>query len=120
MKRDIFGEEHEIFRQSLRRWIQSDVVPHQETWREEGIVARETWRSAGAHGFLCPWLEEEHGGPGGDFLHSVVVIEELAKVYESGFAVSLHSDIVVPYVHEFGNAEQKKRYLPGLANGELV
>ncbi len=120
MKRDIFGEEHEIFRQSLRRWIQSDVVPHQETWREEGIVAREAWRSAGAHGFLCPWLEEEHGGPGGDFLHSVVVIEELAKVYESGFAVSLHSDIVVPYVHEFGNAEQKKRYLPGLANGELV
>ena len=120
MKRDLFGDEHEIFREAFRRWLQSEVVPYQETWREEGIVAREAWRRAGEHGFLCPWLEEEHGGPGGDFLHSVVVIEELAKVYESGFAMSLHSDIVVPYVHEFGSADQKKRFLPGLASGELV
>ncbi len=120
MKRDLFGEEHQIFRDALARWLQSEVVPYQETWREEGIVPREVWREAGEHGFLCPWLEEEHGGPGGDFLHSVVVIEELAKIYESGFAVSLHSDIVVPYIHEFGNDEQKKRWLPGCASGELI
>jgi len=120
MKRDLFGDEHEIFRESLARWLQSEVIPYQETWREEGIVPREVWRKAGEHGFLCPWLEEEHGGPGGDFLHSVVVIEELAKIYESGFAVSLHSDIVVPYIHEFGSAEQKERWLPGCASGELV
>ena len=120
MKRDLFGEEHDIFREAFRRWLQSEVVPHQEAWREEGIVSREAWRKAGQHGFLCPWLEEEHGGPGGDFLHSVVVMEELAKVYESGFAISLHSDIVVPYLHEFGNDEQKKQWLPGCASGELV
>src|SRR6056297_2662607 len=120
MKRDLFGAEHQVFRDALSRWLQSEVVPYQETWREEGIVAREVWQKAGEHGFLCPWLEEEHGGPGGDFLHSIVVIEELAKIYESGFAVSLHSDIVVPYIHEFVSDEQKKRWLPGCASGELI
>jgi acyl-CoA dehydrogenase len=65
-------------------------------------------------------MEEEHGGPGGDLLCSCVVIEELARVYESGFAMSLHSDIVVPYIHEFGSAEQKKRWLPGCASGDLI
>ncbi|MEM9067740.1 MAG: acyl-CoA dehydrogenase family protein [Myxococcota bacterium] len=120
MKRTLFGEEHQQFRTSFRTFLEREVVPKQEAWREAGSVDRETWRSAGEAGFLCPWLEEEHGGPGGDFLCSVVVIEELAKIYESGFALSLHSDIVVPYVHEFGDADQKKRWLPGLASGELV
>ncbi|HJL03557.1 MAG TPA: acyl-CoA dehydrogenase family protein [Polyangiaceae bacterium LLY-WYZ-15_(1-7)] len=120
MKRTLFGEEHEIFRKAFRQFLQKEVVPNQEAWREEGSVSREVWRAAGAQGFLCPWLEEEHGGPGGDFLHSVVVIEELAKVYESGFALPLHSDVVVPYIHEFGTPEQKKKWLPGCANGELV
>ncbi|MEZ4248409.1 MAG: acyl-CoA dehydrogenase family protein [Polyangiales bacterium] len=120
MERTIFGEEHEIFRKAFRQFVQKEVVPHQERWREEGCVDREAWRKAGEQGFLCPWLEEEHGGPGGDFLHSVVVIEELAKVYESGFAMTLHSDVVVPYLHEFGNAEQKAKWLPGCASGELV
>src|ERR1043165_5146656 len=84
------------------------------------MVDRETWRRAGQGGFLCPWLDEAHGGPGGDFLHSVVGMEELAHVYESGFAMSLHSDIVVPYLHAFGDDEQRRRWLPGCASGELV
>lgn len=120
MERTIFREEHEGFRKAFRQFVQKEVVPHQERWRHEGCVDREVWRKAGAEGFLCPWLEEEHGGPGGDFLHSVVVIEELAKVYESGFAMTLHSDVIVPYLHEFGNAAQKKKWLPGCASGELV
>jgi acyl-CoA dehydrogenase len=118
--RRLFSDEHELFRKNVRELFEREVVPHQERWRHEGIVDREAWRKAGAAGLLCPWLEEEHGGPGGDFLHSVVVMEEAARVYESGFALSLHSDVVVPYLHEFGSPEQKKRWLPGCASGELV
>ncbi len=120
MKRTLFSEEHDLFRAEARRFVEREVVPHQERWSEAGIVDRETWRKAGEEGFLCTWLDDELGGPGGDFLHAVVVIEELARVYEGGFAVSLHSDIVVPYLVRFGNDEQKQRWLPGCAAGELV
>ncbi|HWN67289.1 MAG TPA: acyl-CoA dehydrogenase family protein, partial [Haliangium sp.] len=120
MERTLFDSEHEMFRQSFRQFLAREAVPHQERWRAEGMVDRAAWRKAGEQGFLCPWLSEEDGGPGGDFLHSVIVIEELARVYESGFAMSLHSDIVVPYIETFGTREQKQRWLPGCASGELV
>lgn len=120
MDRTLFGDEHHQFRQSVRTFLEREVVPHQERWRRQGSVDRDAWRRAGEAGLLCPWLEETYGGPGGDFLCSVIVIEELARVYESGFAMSLHSDIVVPYIHEFGSEEQKRRWLPGAARGELV
>ncbi len=120
MERTLFREDHELFRKSFRQFLEREVVPHQERWREAGIVDREAWTKAGENGFLCPWLEEQYGGAGGDFLHSVVVMEELARVWESGFAISLHSDVCVPYLHAFGNEEQKQRWLPGCASGELV
>jgi acyl-CoA dehydrogenase len=120
MERILFREEHEQFRRSFRSFLEREVVPNQERWREQGIVDRDAWKKAGENGFLCPWLDEEHGGAGGDFLHSTIVIEELARVWESGFAMSLHSDIVVPYIAEFGNDAQKKRWLPGCASGDLV
>jgi acyl-CoA dehydrogenase len=120
MKRRLYSEDHEFYRDVVRRWVQDEVVPHQERWMENGSVDRETWRKAGEAGLLCPWMEEEYGGAGGDLLHSFIVIEELSKVYESGFAVSLHSDIVVPYLHTFGTAEQKASWLPGCASGEIV
>jgi acyl-CoA dehydrogenase len=120
MDRTLYSEEHELFRRSLRTFLEREVVPHQMRWIEAGIVDRDVWRKAGEAGFLCPWLEPEHGGAGGDFLHSCVVIEELCRIYESGFALPLHSDVVVPYIHEFGSDEQKARWLPGCASGELV
>ncbi len=120
MDRNLYREEHELFRQSFKRFVAREVVPAQPAWREAGIVDREAWRKAGAGGFLCPWLEAEHGGPGGDLLCSCIVIEELAYAYESGFAMSLHSDIIVPYIHEFGSEAQRKRWLPGCASGDLV
>ncbi len=120
MERNLFKEEHELFRQSFRKFVEREVVPNQPRWNEQHMVDRETWQKAGEGGFLCPWLEPELGGAGGDFLHSVVVNEELSRVYESGFAMSLHSDIVVPYLHAFGNDAQKKRWLPGCASGEIV
>ena len=120
MERTIFSEEHDIFRQNFRQFVTTQVVPHQPKWREQGVVDREIWLEAGRAGFLCPWLPEEHGGPGGDFLHSVIVMEELARAYESGWAASLHSDIVIPYIESFGSAEQKSQWLPKCASGETV
>ena len=120
MKRTLFAPEHAQFRTAFRTFVEREVVPHQERWREAGTVDRETWRKAGEAGFLVPWLGEEDGGPGGDFLFPFVIIEELSRVYESGFALSLHSDIIVPYLHEFGSDEQKGRWLPGCVSGDLV
>lgn len=120
MERSIFSEEHDIFRRNFRQFVETRVIPQQPKWREQGIVDREIWLEAGNAGFLCPWLDEESGGPGGDFLHSVVVMEELARGYESGWTASLHSDIIVPYIETFGNADQKKQWLPGCASGEVV
>jgi acyl-CoA dehydrogenase len=120
VERSLFREEHEMFRASFRAFAEREIRPNQAQWIEAGSVDRASWRKAGAAGFLCPWLEEKYGGPGGDLLCSVVVIEELARCYESGFALSLHSDVVVPYIHEFGSEAQKERWLPGCASGALV
>jgi acyl-CoA dehydrogenase len=120
VERAIFSEEHELFRQSFRKFVEREVLPNQPRWNQEHIVDREAWQKAGQNGFLCPWLEPEYGGSGGDFLHSAVIIEELARAYESGFALSLHSDVVVPYLHRFGSASQKRRWLPGCARGDLI
>jgi acyl-CoA dehydrogenase len=120
MERTLFREEHHAYRREFRKFVEREIKPHQKRWAEAGSVDREAWRKAGEGGFLCPWLEEPWGGPGGDFLHSVIVMEELANAYESGFAMSLHSDIVVPYIHAFGSEAQKQRWLPGCASGALV
>jgi acyl-CoA dehydrogenase len=120
MDRKLFREEHDLFRKNVRAWIDKEVVPFHETWEEANIVPRELWRKAGEHGFLCCWMEEEWGGPGGDFLYSTIVTEELARAGASGVAFSLHSDIVTPYLHTFGTDEQKRRWLPGCASGELI
>ena len=120
MDRTLFSSEHDLFRQSFRQFVDQEIRPHQPRWAEAGQVDRETWRKAGKSGFLCPWLEETWGGPGGDWLCSVVVMEELARAYESGFAMALHSDIIVPYLHSFGTDAQRARWLPGCASGDLV
>ncbi len=120
MRRALLTDDHELYRQTVRKFLERDVVPHQARWREAGIVDREAWRKAGAAGLLCPWLGTEHGGGGGDFGHSVVVMEELASIYESGFAMPLHSDIIVPYIVRFGDDAQRKRWLPGCASGDII
>ncbi len=120
LDRTLYREEHELFRRSFRQFLEREVMPNQERWREAGSVDRAAWRKAGEAGFLCPWMPEQWGGAGGDFLHSCVIGEEIAKIYESGFALMLHSDIVVPYVFEFGSDDQKKRWLPGCVSGEIV
>jgi acyl-CoA dehydrogenase len=120
MDRTLFDADHDTFRQSFRQFVDREIRPHQTRWREQGQVDREVWRKAGAQGFLCPWLDDEYGGPGADFLCSVIIMEELARAYESGFAMGLHSDIIVPYIDSFGSEDQKRKWLPGCASGELV
>jgi acyl-CoA dehydrogenase len=120
MERTLFSSDHGLFRQAFRQFLEHEVKPHQKRWAEAGRVDREVWRKAGAAGFLCPWLSEDLGGAGGDFLHSTIIMEELAFAYESGFAMALHSDVCAPYLDTFGTPEQKRRWLPGCASGELI
>jgi acyl-CoA dehydrogenase len=120
MDRTLFSEDHDLFRAAFRQFVAKEIAPNQKRWAEQGIVDREAWRKAGAAGYLCTWLEEPWGGPGGDFLHATIVMEELAYSYESGFAMALHSDVVVPYLATFGSDEQRRRWLPGCASGELI
>ena len=120
MKRELYSEEHDIFRAAFRKFVEKEVVPHQEEWFKAGIVSREVWLKAGEQGFIAPWLSEEHGGAGADFLYSAIEIEELARVGETGFALSLHGEVVIPYIETFGTEEQKKKYLPKCATGECI
>jgi acyl-CoA dehydrogenase len=120
MNREIYGEEHEIFRDAFRKFLEKEVVPRQAEWLKAGIVSRDVWAKAGAQGFVAPWLPEEYGGSGADFLYSVVEIEEMARIGETGFALNLHGEVVVPYIASFGTEEQKKKYLPRCATGECI
>lgn len=115
-----FREEHLIFRDSLNRFLESQVAGNHARWEEDGIVPREIWKRFGDMGFLLPWAEEQYGGSGADFLFSVIIIEELARFGASGIFVPLHNDIVAPYIMSFGTAEQKARWLPGCARGDTI
>ena len=118
--RKFFSEDHEIFRDATRRFIENEIVPNHTAWEQRGIVSRELWNAAGENGLLCCTVPEEYGGPGGDFLHSVVVNEELAKVGATGPAFPLHSDIIVPYILAYGSEDQKRNWLPKVVSGETV
>jgi acyl-CoA dehydrogenase len=115
-----YSDEHRIFRQMLRKFLEREVIPHVEQWEEAGIVPRSAWKKMGEQGFLCTAVPEEYGGAGGDFLYSVIVSEEMVKTNHGGLAAPLHSDVVVPYVVTFGSEEHKKKYLPGCVSGDII
>ncbi|HDP80162.1 MAG TPA: acyl-CoA dehydrogenase [Spirochaetes bacterium] len=116
----IYTEEHAIFRESLRKYLEKNVTPYADEWEEAGIVPKQAWKDFGAQGFLCPWLPEEYGGSGVGFEYSVIIVEEMGKTNQAGLVTLLHSDIIVPYLYSFGNEEQKKKWLPGCASGECI
>jgi len=118
--RRLFSQEHEIFRDSVRRFVEREIVPQHAAWEEAGCVPRTVWQRAGEAGLLCCCVPEIYGGPGGSFLHSAVVIEELARVGATGPAFALHSDMVAPYLLHYGTEEQKRRWLPPMARGEVL
>lgn len=120
IKRTVFESEHEMFRDSLHKFLQEEAVPHHAQWEKDGQVSRELWRKAGELGFLCPTVPEEYGGVGVDFRYNAVVDEEVAVLGLSGVGFGLHSDIAVPYLMAYGTEEQKKKYLPKCVSGEIV
>lgn len=118
--RTVFREDHEMFREAVRRFIKKEWAPHMATWNQAGVVSRELWAKAGRKGLLCPTLPEIYGGGGGDFGHAAVVAEEIADAGVGGAAFGLHSDIVAPYILRLGTEEQKQRWLPGACAGESI
>lgn len=118
--RRVFREDHEMFRTTVRRFLERECKPRQAQWDADGKVDRETWLKAGREGLLCPAIDADWGGAGGDFGHSAIVQEELAYAGISGPGFSLHSDIVAPYIQRLGTEEQKRRWLPACARGEAV
>jgi acyl-CoA dehydrogenase len=121
LRRRILLDEHEAFRQSVVRFLKAEVAPHAERWREQGIVDRSAWLKAGEHGLLLMWADAKYGGAGIDDLRfDQVMWEEWARFGEAGFAVSLHSRIVGPYLNELGTEEQRERFLPKCITGECI
>jgi acyl-CoA dehydrogenase len=115
-----YTEEHNIFRQALRKFFEKEVSPNVDQWEEDGIVPRSIWKRMGDQGFLCMSVPEEYGGLEADFLYSVILAEELVRTRHSGLAAPLHSDVVVPYIVSFGSEEIKHKYLPGCISGDII
>ena len=120
MPRRLFSPEHDMFRDQVRRFIDAEVLPYHDHWDEEGVVSREVWEKAGAAGMLCPTVPEEYGGAGADYLFSVVVMEEMARVGASGPGFSIHSEMAAPYLERFGNEDQKSLWLPKFVSGHAI
>ena len=115
-----YTDEHNRFRRQLRRFCDTEIIPHVDQWEKDHRVPRSVWQKMGKGGFLCPTLPAEYGGMGGDFLHSLIVTEELSRTAHTGLAAGLHSDVVVPYIESFAAAELKKKYLPGCVSGDII
>ena len=118
--RTLFSPEHEAFRDTVRRFITEHVTPHHADWEKAGQVPRSLWLEAGRLGLLCCNIPEQYGGMGGDFLHSAILVEEFARAGATGPTFYLHSDIVAPYLLEYGSEEQKRHWLPNMATGEVL
>ncbi|MDM8515791.1 acyl-CoA dehydrogenase family protein [Desulfobacterales bacterium HSG16] len=115
-----YTKDHEAFRGRLQTFLNQEVVPHINRFEKEHLVSKDIWKKMGKNGFLCTNISKEYGGMGADFLYSVIVAEEIAKINFTGLAAPLHSDIIVPYINSFGSREQKKKYLPGCVSGEII
>lgn len=120
LKSDVYDAEHEIFRSSVRKFLELEVAPFHYKWEIEGEVDRQLWRKAGAQGFLAPTVPEAYGGYGADFRYNAVIVEEYSRAGLSGLGWGVHSDVAVPYIIRLGSEEQKKRYLPGCVSGDIV
>ena len=118
--RTLFGEEHELFRDQVRRFIANEITPFHAQWEKDGIVPRSLWLKAGEAGLLCTEVPEEYGGAAGDFRFGAIMIEEMARAGATGPTFYLHSDIVAPYLVHYGTEEQKRRWLPPMCRGEVI
>jgi alkylation response protein AidB-like acyl-CoA dehydrogenase len=121
VERTLFEPEHELFRESFRKFLDQHVAPHHEQWEREGIVDRAVWLEAGKQGFLGMAVPEEFGGGGvKDFRYNAILTEETVRGQYSGLGFSLHNDVIAPYLLDLANDEQKRRWLPGFCTGEII
>ncbi|ARF80976.1 acyl-CoA dehydrogenase family protein [Kitasatospora aureofaciens] len=121
MQREIFTEQHEDFRATVKAFLAKEVLPHYDRWEKAGIVDRSVWLAAGRQGLLGIAAPEEYGGGGTpDFRYAAVLAEEFARAGASGLAIGLHNDIIGPYLTSLATEEQKRRWLPGFCSGELI
>jgi len=118
--RTVYREDHEMFRSTVRRFLERECVPHMERWHKAGKVDREVWLKAGREGLLCPSLPPEYGGGGGDFGHAAVLAEEMARLGITGVTFGMHSDIIAPYIFRLGTEAQKEKWLPRCASGQTM
>ena len=118
--RTLFKPEHETFRDSVRRFMETEVAPHDDQWQEQGYVDRSAWKKAGDNGFLCCSMPEAFGGADADKLYSIILIEEQARINNSSLGFGLHSEIVAPYLNNYGTDVLKKKYLPKMASGDMI
>ncbi len=123
MRRTLYDETHELFRESFRDFVQKEMVPHSERWELERLVDRDFYRRAGELGFLCMAAPEQYGGAGADdFRFNAIQAEEInrAGVLASGIGLLTHNDLCLPYILTLGSGEQKDRWLPGMCSGDLI
>ncbi|WP_454196937.1 acyl-CoA dehydrogenase family protein [Nocardia sp. Marseille-Q1738] len=121
MERTLFEPEHELFRESFRKFLDQHVAPNHAQWEEQGIVDRAVWLEAGKQGFLGMAMPEQYGGGGvKDFRYNAIVAEESVRGQYSGLGFALHNDVIAPYLLELANDEQKQRWLPGFCSGEII
>ncbi|HCL60106.1 acyl-CoA dehydrogenase family protein [Acinetobacter variabilis] len=120
LPRQLFNDEHEAFRETVRKFYEKEVTPHTEKYEQQQHIDRELWNKAGELGLLCATMPEAYGGSDVDRLYSMILIEEQAYAGDSATGFSLHSDIVANYILNFGNEAQKQQWLPKMATGEVV
>jgi len=109
-----------LFQDSIRRLFEKEFAPHEEKWRKQQHADRDVWRRAGSLGLLCVSIPEAYGGGGGNFAHEAIVASEQARAMVHGFSNNVHSAILAHYILNYGTQDQKRRWLPRMATGELV
>lgn len=118
--RPMFSPDHERFRDTTRKFLETELVPHHAQWEKDKVVPRDIWRKAGETGLLCPNMPEEYGGAGADWLYNVVVIEELSRAGLTGPGFMVHSEMVAPYIRDYASEEVKQEWLPRMVTGEAI
>lgn len=121
MQKHLLEEEHVMFQEAFRAFIEKEITPHHAQWEKDGQVSRDIWLKAGANGFLCMDLPEEYGGLGlKDFRYNAIIVEEMSRAGAHGPGFVLQNDVMAPYFTTYFNEEQKKRWMPGLISGEII
>ncbi|MCV6614946.1 MAG: acyl-CoA dehydrogenase family protein [Cellvibrionaceae bacterium] len=118
--RTVYEPEHELFRESVRKFLETEAAPYHAQWEKDGQVDRALWQKAGEQGFLGPTIPEQYGGVAVDFRYNAIIDEEVSRLGLSGIGWGLHSDIGVPYIVNYASEELKQKYLPKCVSGDIV